>query len=200
MTKDIDTTQITPAVVIDDDMQLTEFVFKAASLQLMLNEAEARQQAQAEAAKMAYDEATREHAERIAEIFAGIEAYCAANRDRLFPLKGKKRSKTFAVLQHKLQYRSSESVEAPKDAATRIQRMLSDVVSELATPGLTTEREGELQVLEQTLKSLIRQPEPELNKDNVKALSEVLPAELEIKVTTAETFKLAFTFTPEQQA
>jgi phage host-nuclease inhibitor protein Gam len=200
MIKDIDTTQITPAVVIADDMQLTEFVFKAASLQLMLNEAEARQQAHVEAAKMAYDEATREHAERIAEIFAGIEAYCAAHRDRLFPLKGKKRSKTFAVLQHKLQYRSSESVEAPKDAVTRIQRMLSDVVSELATPDLTTERERELQALEQTLKSLIRQPEPELNKDNAKALTELIPAELEIKVTTAETFKLAFTFTPEPQA
>jgi len=198
MTKDIDTTQITPAVVITDDITLTEAVFQAASLQLILNGAEAEQQARVEAAKKAFDEATREHTARIAEIFAGIEAYCAKNRDRLFPLKGAKRAKTFAVLQHKLQYRSSDTVDAPKDAVTRIQRMLSDIVSELSTPGITSEREAELERIEQTLRLLIRQPEPELNKDNVKALDGVIPAELGLSVQTTETFKLAFTFTPEQ--
>lgn len=198
MTKDIDTTQIIPAVVITDDMALTEAVFKAASLQLILNAAEAQQQAHVEAAKKAFDDATREHAQRIAEIFAAVESYAAEHRDRLFPLKGKKRAKTFAVLQHKLQYRSSDTVEAPADAVTRIQHMLSDVVSELSAPDLTREREAELQVLEQTLKCLIRQPEPELNKDNAKALDLLLPPALGITVKTSEAFKLAFTFTPEQ--
>lgn len=199
MILDIDTAQLTPSIVIADDLALTEAVFKAASLQLVLNEAEAHQQAHIEAAKKAYDDATREHAQRIVEIFASIEAYAAAHRDRLFPLKSGKRSKTFAVLQHKLQYRSSDQVEAPKDAVTRIQRMLSDVRQELSTSSTTREREGELEVLEQTLKLLLRTPEPELNKENVKALDVVIPAELGIRIKTSETFKLAFTFTPDQQ-
>jgi phage host-nuclease inhibitor protein Gam len=197
MNIDIDTTT-TPPVTIDDDLALTNLVHEAASIQLTLNAAEARMQAHVEAAKKGFNEATREQAQRIAEIFAGIEAYCAAHRDRLFPLKGKTRAKTFAILQHKLQYRSAEAVEAPKDAVQRIQVMLSDVISELTGAGITTDRERELQRIEETLNLLLRHREPELNKDNAKALDGLIPEPLGIRVTTSETFKLAFNFTPEQ--
>jgi phage host-nuclease inhibitor protein Gam len=197
MNVDIDTTT-TPPVSIADDIALTNLVHEAASLQLTLNAAEARMQAHVEAAKKGFNEATREQSQRIAEIFAGIETYCAAHRDRLFPLKGKKRAKTFAVLQHKLQYRSSEAVEAPKDVVQRIQDMLHDVASALYAPGLTSEREAELKRIETTLICLIRQSDPELNKDNAKALKGQIPEALGIRVTTSETFKLAFNFTPEQ--
>lgn len=197
MNIDIDTTT-TPPVAIADDIALTNLVHEAASLQLTLNAAEARMQAHVEAAKKGFEEATREQAQRIAEIFAGIEAYCAAHRDRLFPLKGKTRAKTFAILQHKLQYRSSEAVEAPKDAVQRIQAMYNAVELELSTAVLTSERERELQGLGEILTLLLRWREPELNKDNAKALDGQIPEALGIRVTTSETFKLAFNFTPEQ--
>ncbi len=194
-TIDIDTTQ---QAIIADDISLTNHVHQAAALQLILNAAETRQQAHVEAAKKAFDEATRESTARRDAIFAGITAYCVTHRDRLFPMKGKTRAKTFAILQHKLQFRSSDSVEAPKDIVARITALLRDIATERTNLLLTSDREHELNALEMTLRPLLRQPEPELNKDNAKAARDTLPLELGISVSTTESFKLAFNFTPEQ--
>lgn len=194
MTKHIDTNQTAP-VEITDDLALTGLVHEAASLQLVLNEAEAKTQSTIENAKRAFAEATAEATQRIAAIFAGIEAYCAKHRDRLFPLKGGKRSKTYQVLQHKLQYRCSESLEAPKDIVQRIFDLRFEFLH--ITP-LDEAQRQELEAMDKLLAALLRQPPPELNKDTAKACLDRLPSDLGLSLRTDETFKLAFSFTPEQ--
>jgi phage host-nuclease inhibitor protein Gam len=175
-------------------------------LQLILNGAEVKQQATIEAAKKAFADATSETAQRITEIFAAIQAYAAANRDRLFPKKGSKQAKTYAVLQHKLQFRSSDQVESPDNAAALILRICAEFMHKIEVAeeqGNDTAREAMLSQLE-LLQGLLRQPDPELNKDAVKTLTDAEAkrtlSDLGIRVTTSETFKLAFTFTPEQQS
>lgn len=200
-THTIDTTAAAAStLVITDDKHLTDLVHEAASIQLLLNSAEVKQQAHVEAAKKAFDEATREHTAKISTIFAAIEAYCAQHRDRLFPLKGTKRSKTYAVLQHKLQYRSSTTVSAPKDIVKRIQALLSNVRLQLASITNTSAQEAELLQLQGSLESLLRTPPQEFNKEAPAATLTAAPQELGISITSAETFKLAFTFTPDQAA
>lgn len=202
MTRDIDTTQVPATLAIADDIALTSLVHEAASLQLILNGAEVKQQATIEAAKKAFADATRETAQRITAIFAGIEAYCAKNRDRLFPMKGKKRSKSYSVLQHKLQYRSSTAVEAPKNIVESIQAKIEEVKTALANPTIAAQRSASDDLLQllSLLQSLLRTPPQELNKEAPSSALLRAPADLGIKVTTSETFKLAFTFTPEQQS
>lgn len=206
MIRDIDTTQAPATLVIADDIALTSLVHEAASLQLILNGAEIKQQATIEAAKKAFADATRETAQRITEIFAAIQTYASANRDRLFPKKGTKQAKTYSVLQHKLQFRSSDQVEAPDNAAALVLRICAEFAHKIKIAeeqGNHTAREAMLSQLE-LLHGLLRQPDPELNKDAVKTLTDAEAkrtlSDLGIKVTTSETFKLAFTFTPEQQS
>jgi phage host-nuclease inhibitor protein Gam len=199
MTRDINTTQAPATLVITDDIALTSLVHEAASLQLILNGAEVKQQATIEAAKKAFADATSETAQRITEIFAAIKAYCAKNRDRLFPKKGAKQAKTYAVLQHKLQYRISTSVESPKDIVKRIQERLGLIKTTIANlaPGQDVSALVELAT---KLESLLRTPPQEFNKEASLTAMQSAPADLGIKVTTSETFKLAFTFTPEQKS
>lgn len=202
-TKTINTAAITPDIVISDDVQLTQLVHEAASLQLSLNRAETIQQAAVEAAKKAFEDATRDTSTRIAEIFTAIQSYCAANRDRLFPAKNGKRAKTYQVLAHKLQYRSSDTVQAPEDAVQVIENLLKAGLDyiEHHPLGLDHWNGYSRTNLQTALKALIRQPEPELNKDAVKNADHHLRDMLAtqgIRVLTQETFKLAFTFTPDQ--
>lgn len=202
-TKDINTAALQlPAIIIADDKALCDLVHEAASIQLVLNGAEAKQQAAVEAAKKAFADATREQSERINAIFAAIETYAAANRDRLFPKKGSKQAKTFAIMQHKLQFRSSDAVEAPTDAVEIINRLKHALAVEMAGlegglwQGLNRDQ------MEDAFEALIRCPAPELHKDAVKSASKPVRETLAaygIKVTTSETFKLAFTFSPDQK-
>jgi len=66
------------------------------------------------------------------------------------------------------------------------------------------EASTEIAAVIQQLKGLIRQPEPELNKDAIKAISDESVKDYlaahGITVETLETFKLTFAFTPEQDA
>jgi len=180
---------------------LTALVSDLAQKQLIINSAANQVKAQVEAAKLAYNEATRDLVTEINTGFEAITAYCEANKDRLFPVKNGKRSKTYAILQHKLQYRSSTEVTAPDDILTRLRNRLADLT--LQSRSLTGAADLEqIEAEIELINSLIRIPAAELNKD---AASDALKAEanalalapLGINLTTNETFKLTFTFTPE---
>jgi phage host-nuclease inhibitor protein Gam len=203
MNIDIDTTQAAPAITIKDDKQLCDVVYKLASAQLLINSAEADLQAKVEAAKKAFADATGPIAKEIAEGFAAVEIFATANKDRLFPIKGKARAKTFKVLAHRLQYRSSEQVKSPANAVNVIKAIIFNAEAEIMSLG-ECEHSTHLAGIIQQLESLIRQPEPELNKDAVKACSDKVVKDYlaahGITVETLETFKLAFAFTPEQTA
>lgn len=202
MNIDIDTQQAAPALTITDDKHLSDIVFALASKQLLINAAETDMQARVEAAKKAFADATAPISEEITTLFAAVEAYANKHKDRLFPLKGGKRKKTFKVLQHALQYRSSDQVKAPANAVQIIKSIIlsSEVnIMNLGDCDAATQIAAAIQKLE----ACIRRPEPELDKDAVKALAdkELVDhlAEHGIKVETVETFKLAFAFTPEQE-
>lgn len=202
-THDIDTTQASPALTITDDKQLCDIVYQIASKQLVINAAEANQQLKIEAAKKAFEEGTAEFSKEIKTLFASVQAYAEANKDRLFPVKGGTRKKTFAILQHKLQYRSSDRVEAPSDAVNLIKCIIFNTEAAIMNLG-ECEHSTHLAGIIQKLETMVRQPAPELNKDAVKACSDEVVinylAEQGIRVVTDETFKLAFSFTPDQAA
>lgn len=201
---DINTAEITPALTITDDKQLCDIVYDIASKQLVINAAEAEMQAKVEAAKKAFADATEPLTSQIKMQFAAVETYAEAHKDRLFPVKAGKRKKTFAVLEHKLQYRCSEQVKAPSNAVMVIKAIIWDLECEAQKHNWegygTPDHEAAISALE----TLIRQPEPELNKDAVKSLCHAearrILNENGIKLETLETFKLAFTFSPEQAA
>lgn len=201
MNIDIDTTTAPPALIIQDDKHLCDVVYQLASRQLLITSAEAELQAKVEASKKAFADATEPLTSEIKSLFAAIQDYAAENKDRLFPVKGGKRKKTFAVMQHKLQYRSSDVVKAPANAVMLIKSMILNAEVEIMNLGKCKASTKIAAVISQ-LEGLIRQPEPELNKDAVK---EITDAEVTdylaahgITVETLETFKLAFAFTPEQ--
>lgn len=205
---DIDTAEITPALTITDDKHLCDVVYEIASKQLVINAAEAEQQAKLEAVKKAFSDATGPLEADIKNLFAAVQAYATAKKDRLFPKKGKTRSKTYKVLQHKLQYRSSTAAVVPSNAVAVINQMLQ-IVRDFDSPdgnwnGIPLEQ------VQETLKGLLRQPPQEVAKDAVvtlctaedhasKALAEYLHLH-GIRAKETETFKLAFAFTPEQTA
>lgn len=199
---DIDTQQAKPALTITDDKQLCDIVYAIASKQLVINAAEANQQLKIEAAKKAFEEGTAEFSAEIKTLFAAVQVYAEANKDRLFPVKGGTRKKTFAILQHKLQYRSADRVEAPSDAVAMLQFNIAQTEANAANLG--PDYAAEMAAVIAKMRGLIRTPAPELNKDAVKALSDDTLKDhlaiLGIKVVTNEIFKLAFAFTPEQSA
>lgn len=198
---DIDTTQALPAITINDDRELCDIVYTIANKQLIINAAEANQQAKIEAAKKAFADGTAEFTAEIKALFAAVQRYAEAHKDRLFPVKGATRKKTFAILQHKLQYRSSDRVEAPADAVARLRMMITASEVNIMNLGAGPAAD-EIAAVIQQLEGLIRSPEPELNKDAVKAISDTAIkdylASCGMRVVTDETFKLSFAFTPEQ--
>ena len=208
MNIDINTTQAAPALTITDDRHLCHVVYLLASHQLLINGAEAAMQAKVEAAKKAFADATAPIAEELKSLFAAVEIYAAANKARLFPVKGKKQSKTYKVLQHELKYRSSSAVEAVTNAAEMIGRMIEIADAWDSPDGLWNGIPKD--EVRDALKALLRQPPTELDKDALLSqheaktpLSEALLGYLHlngIRVKTSETFKLAFTFTPDQSA
>lgn len=202
MNIDIDTTQTPEVPAIRDDKHLCDVVYDLASQQLVINAAEAELQAKIEAAKKAYADAIGPKAEDIKTKFAAIEAYAEKHKDRLFPMKKGKRVKTFQVLSHALQYRSSDQVKAPANAVSIIKAIIFNAEAEIMSLG-ECEHSTHLAGVVQQLEALIRQPEPELNKAAVQACTDKVVRDYlaahGITVETLETFKLAFKFTPDQQ-
>lgn len=205
-TTDINTAAVPAPVAIADLQGLTNTVNRLASLQLILNQAEAEQQAAQEAAKKGFADATAPFLEEMNALFAGLEKYCGDNKDTLFPTKGGKRAKTFAVLQHKLQYRSSQSVLAPATAADQIlatARMLeTKLISEQAKgDARDSDAIDQVAAVITVLNGLIRPSAAELKKDAVKEVTNEQATELllamGIKVVTEEAFKLSFNFSPQ---
>jgi phage host-nuclease inhibitor protein Gam len=195
MTKDI---PINPASAtqIDTLDGLKGAVHRLASLQLTLNAAEAQQQATIEAAKRAFDQATTEIQQEIANLLAGVEAFCAANKDMLFPVKGRKRAKTFSVLQHALAYRESSSIEAPANILDCIKLTRSHIKQLMETPGLEIAAEAQAQI--DALDQLIRTKE-EFDRTAAKPLLEAHPglmSRLQIREVKSDTFRVTFNFTP----
>lgn len=207
MNIDIDTSATPPDITIADDKQLCDVIYDLAQKQLIINAAEAKQQAAIEAAKKAFADATAPLTDDIKTLFAAVETYATSNKDRLFPVKGKKRSKTFKVLAHKLQYRSSTSAEAPANAVSVVHQMLQIVQQYDAPDGNWNGIPLDQVVC--ALEGLLRQPPQEINKDEIirlctseDAASKALAGYLHlhgIRAKETETFKLAFAFTPEQQ-
>lgn len=207
-TQDIDTSATAPALTITDLKQLTEVIHDMAQTQLLLNRAEADMQSRIEVIKKAYDEATAELVEKIKTALAAVEAYATKHKDALFPIKGGKRKKTLAILQHALKFRESSSVEVPDDAVQLINTLICNHEWELQREQMRG-AEGDVAIINTlaetitALKSLIRKPDPELNKDAVKSLkNEAAQKDISrvgIKIVSSETFKVEFTFTPETQ-
>lgn len=202
-TIDIDTTETPPALIISDDKQLCDIVYAIAQKQLIIDAAKADAQAKLEAAKKAFTDATEPLTTEIKTQFAAVEAYAAKHKDRLFPLKGKTRKKTYAVLEHKLQYRSSSQVEAPANAVEIIHQLIraSEVNIFNSGPGQHAQL---IQAMIGKLERLIREPAPELNKEAVPQAMEdadlkLLLEDNGIRVAELETFKLAFKFSPQTQ-
>lgn len=186
---------------ISTDTDLTNLVSDLAQKQILIERAKAQVQATVEAAKLAYDEATRDIVAEINSGFQAINTYCAEHKDRLFPLKKGKRQKTYAVLQHKLQYRSSSEVTAPTDILTRLRDRLADLTLQSRSLTGTADLDA-IDAEIELINSLIRQPAPELNKDAAGAAlsseaTALALAPLGISLTSNETFKLVFTLTPE---
>jgi hypothetical protein len=186
--------------MITNDTDLTNLVSDLAQKQLLINQAKAAAQARVEAAKLAFDEATRDLSTEINTGFEAINQYCTDHKDRLFPLKKGKRQKTCQVLQHKLQYRSASAVTAPEDIIKRINDRTQDL--EIQLRSLHPEDFDRVEAEFDLLKSLIRTPAPELNKDAASAAlndetTALQLAPLGLTKTTTEEFKLTFTLTPE---
>lgn len=208
-TQDIDTAAAAPLPPLKDLPALFEAVAEAARTQLVINAAEAHMQAEVEAAKIGFEKATAPHSARIQSLFAQIEQYCEAHKDTLFPVKGGKRKKTFTVLQHALQYRSSTTVEVPKRIVEQLLTVIESMDKEIATARskgdpAELEHASDMFACMTALEGLIRHPAPEFNKDAAKAITnkraqEILKS-LCLKVGISETFKLAFNFSPEQPA
>lgn len=204
-TQDIDTTAIAPALTITDLKQLTEVIHDMAQTQLLLNRAEADMQSRIEVIKKAYDEATAELVEKIKAALAAVEAYATQNKDTLFPIKGGKRKKTLAILQHALKFRESSSVDAPSNAVELISQIVEALKAQsgLAVFSNDQMRAEALQLGADKLNALLRQPDKELNKEAIKSLDdkqfESLKRLVGIKIVPSETFKVEFTFTPETQ-
>lgn len=202
MNTDIDTTAITDAPVITDLKGLSDTIHEMAKEQLKVNEAEAKMQAAVEDAKKQYEAAISPHTGLIATLFTSVANYAKQAIDTLFPKsKGGERKKTYPVLGHKLQLRSSSSIEAPEDI---VQLIIDDLKKMVRTnPG--NEPSPEQRKREIMLAKLLRQPPLELNKDAAREAlkdpeaAKVL-AELGIKETSIETFKVAFKFTPESKS
>lgn len=197
MTKDIPVNP-SAAVQIETLEQLKNAVHKLATLQLVLNAAEARQQAAIEAAKKAFDEATADSQAQLAALLAGVQKYAADNKDMLFPVKGKTRTKTYKVLQHSLAHRSSSSIDAPETIVDDIKAMRARLKELLSWP--TTDEAAATEALAQidALDRLIRTKE-EFDKTAAKALLESqagLLSRLKVTETTEETFRVTFNFTP----
>lgn len=200
MNTDIDTTQITDAPVITDLKGLSDTIHEMAKEQLKVNEAEAKMQAAVEDAKKQYEAAISPHTGLIATFFTGVANYAKQAIDTLFPKsKGGERKKTYPVLGHKLQLRSSSSIEAPADIIEKLAHLRSDLEASYVRGEIEIDQlDSKIAVIDK----LLRVPPVEFNKDAAREAfkdpeaAKVL-AELGIKETSVETFKVAFKFTPE---
>lgn len=198
MTKDIPVNPAT-ATPIDTLDGLKGAVHRLATLQLTLQSAEAQQQATIEAAKRAFDQATAEIQAEIANLLAGVEAYCAANKDMLFPKKGKSRSKTFKVLQHALAYREASAIEAPANILATIKAMRARIQEQLHFPDAPNAGPPEEALAQIDALDLLIRTKEEFDRTAAKALLESQPgllSRLQIREVTTDTFRVTFNFTP----
>lgn len=187
--------------MIETQHDLTDAIHELATLTTVITAAQAKQQATVEAAKKAFEEATREETARLEEIRSQVEAYCAKHKATLFPGK----AKTCSVLQHKLQYRSSTKVTAPADVVARIQRQIDAIEDQLGqdingeidlTPDQVEDLTDDLSVLT----ALLRVSNPELNKklvpDYMTDRFKPLLKSLGIDLHTEDTFNIVLTLSP----
>jgi hypothetical protein len=213
-THDINLSAAPAAPEIANETELRSVIHALAQKQLILDEAGAAMKARIELAKKAFADATAETAAEITADFARVVNYAAKHRAELFPMKGKKQMKTFKVLSHELQYRCSDSVEAPEDAAKVITNLIRSSEMNICNLGMGEHALQIAQVIAE-LETLLRHPEPEMNKEAVHSLKDRAKAqeaedfsaaqaafdlltENGISVITEETFKIAFKFTPEK--
>ena len=203
MNTDIDTAQITDAPEIHDLKGLSDTIHEMAKEQLKVNEAEAKMQAAVEDAKKQYEAAISPHTGLIATLFTSVASYATKAIDTLFPQsKSGKRKKTYTILGHDLQLRQSSSIEAPADIIEKLAHLRSDLEASYVRGEIEIDQlDSKIAVIDK----LLRVPPVEFNKD---AAREVLKdpeaakvlAELGIKETSIETFKVAFKFTPESKS
>lgn len=192
-----------PALIITDLKHLLDVVYEIASTELAIEKAACDQKAKVEAAKKAFEEATADlQAERAIKV-AAIEVFCEAHKDTLFPIKGDTRKKTYKVLQHELKYRSSTEVITPDDAVTKALDLIEKLEKASAYAANHIEAERYMETIKR-LRSFLRTPAVEINKEAVGATDDQMKAYLKehlgISENTKETFKVVFKFTPEQKA
>jgi phage host-nuclease inhibitor protein Gam len=174
---------------IGDLCELQKAIHSIAQDTLVIEAAETRLQSEVEAMKKAFEEATREHKERRAQLVAAVEHYCDANKDTLFPIKGGKRRKTYHILQHELQYR--EATELAHEEGTSFDQAALDLVemSRLAQDPET----------QQQIANCVKVKPPTLDKRSVRnaftAIGEIL-TKVGLKLQTTEAFKINLNFTP----
>jgi hypothetical protein len=187
--------------LISNRVSLADAVYELANLQLIQREAQAALAAQIEALKSEFAAAMLPHAERSAALFSGVERYVTTNRAKLFEVRDGKQRKTLSILGHALSFRESTTVKAPDDAVSIIKALIFN--TEVAIMNLGKKSGSAIEAMVEAvtaLESLIRTPEPELNKQALTALpaSEITETlkECGIAAETSETFKITFKFTP----
>lgn len=182
---------------IADTKELADVIYEMARDQLILDAAAAKMQSTLEAAKKAYDEATRPITEKQAANLAAVEKFATEHRDTLFPLKGNKRTKTYNVLDHALKLRSSESIITPEgDADTIVDEAIKRWKR---APGARTDEEHKAMI--DALLTLLNQQPPTWDKDQAKRLlkqpeGETIRQLTGLALQEQETFKVEFRFSP----
>jgi phage host-nuclease inhibitor protein Gam len=187
--------------LISNRVSLADAVYELANLQLIQREAQAALAAQIEACKADFAAKMLPAAERSAVLFSSIERYVTTNRAKLFEVRDGKRRKTLSILGHALSFRESTTVKAPDDSVSIIKALIFNTEVAIMNLGKKSGPAVEAMVEAVTaLESLIRTPEPELNKQALTALpaSEITETlkECGIAAETSESFKITFKFTP----
>lgn len=202
VTHDIDTAATVPGAPIESIQQLTETVFAMASLQLAIDTAKAAMQAAVEQAKKEFHDATSADQASINAMLARVQEYCAAHRAELF---GKRKSTR--ILQHELCYRVSTEVILP-DAPEVMPAFIREVAEKCERLAAIPSAEGDPEGWQEgwrtaaaMLRSFLRQPPEEVNKEAVAAAMKThgawITAHTGIKLSTKDGFAVKFHFTPE---
>lgn len=217
---DPNTPNATPIDTLDD---LKATVTKAASLQLIFNEAEAACQAAIEAAEAKFREATASIVKDLSNHFAGVYQFAGKNKDLLFPKIGKKQVKTLKISGHELCYKlTPPSLQTPLDsddiktkeekqaASDAFYLRLKELVQSLGNDaddrhfaGDSEQEIKRLKDLAALLESCCTHPAPFVNLSAIKAAWLSLPdnvrQDLGLKMTQEDRFSLSFNFRPDSQ-
>jgi phage host-nuclease inhibitor protein Gam len=206
-TTTLNTTQATPAALIQSDDQLTHCVATLASLTLMLNQCASNQAAQIEAMTAAHAEATQSSRAESLILLARIEAYATANRERLARSAKGKAAQSFSVLGHSLNWRTSSTVSTESDSVRCIRAAIEQTATVLDQPELSESERNELLMRHMSLCDLLRTGSTTIDKERVKALKSgieteravlaLITREAGVSINDTETFAIAFKFNPQ---